>query len=93
VQDDDSAYVSVNRTLSGVINIYFREGQLHTISFIKDPEGTMYPFGQRPMDQMQLENFHWDIKRRPKSKYELFGTAGEVKKKEEEAPKKEEDEF
>lgn len=75
VQDDDSAYISVNRTLSGVINIYFREGQLHHIAFIKDPEGTMYPFTQRPLEQMQLENFHWDIKRRPKSKYELMGTA------------------
>lgn len=94
VQDDDKAYISVNRTLSGIINIYFRAGELHTISFIKDPEGTMYPFTQRPLDQMTLENFHWDIKRRPKSKYELLGTAEDVKKKpEEETPKKEEDEF
>lgn len=93
VQDDDSAYISVNRTLSGVINIYFREGQLHQISFIKDPEGTMYPFTQRPLDQMTLENFHWDIKRRPKSKYELMGTVGEVKIKEETPVPKAEDEF
>ncbi|WP_188133911.1 OstA-like protein [Chitinophaga sp. CF418] len=93
VRDDDSAYVSVNRTLSGIINIYFREGQLHHISFIKDPEGTMYPFTQRPLDQMQLENFHWDIKRRPKSKYELMGTVGEVKIKEEPPAPKAEDEF
>ncbi len=94
VQDDDSAYISVNRTLSGVINIYFREGQLHHIAFIKDPEGTMYPFTQRPLDQMQLENFHWDIKRRPKSKYELMGTVGEVKVKDEPPPvPKAEDEF
>jgi lipopolysaccharide export system protein LptA len=93
VQDDDKAYISVNRTLSGIINIYFRQGELNTISFIKDPEGTMYPFTRRPLDQMQLENFHWDIKRRPKSKYELFGTAGEVKQKEEPAVIKEEDEF
>lgn len=93
VQDDDKAYISVNRTLSGVINIYFRGGELNTISFIKDPEGTMYPFTQRPLDQMQLENFHWDIKRRPKSKYELLGTAEDVKKPAEEVPKKEEDEF
>lgn len=93
VQDDDSAYISVNRTLSGVINIYFREGQLHHIAFIKDPEGTMYPFTQRPLDQMQLENFHWDIKRRPKSKYELMGTVGEVKIKEETPVPKAEDEF
>jgi lipopolysaccharide export system protein LptA len=93
VQDDDSAYISVNRTLSGVINIYFREGQLHHIAFIKDPEGTMYPFTQRPLDQMTLENFHWDIKRRPKSKYELMGTVGEVKIKEETPVPKAEDEF
>ncbi|PWV49040.1 lipopolysaccharide export system protein LptA [Chitinophaga sp. S165] len=94
VQDDDSAYISVNRTLSGVINIYFREGQLHHIAFIKDPEGTMYPFTQRPLEQMQLENFHWDIKRRPKSKYELMGTVGEVKVKDELPPvPKAEDEF
>ncbi|SDH15449.1 OstA-like protein [Chitinophaga filiformis] len=94
VRDDDSAYVSVNRTLSGIINIYFREGQLHHISFIKDPEGTMYPFTQRPLDQMQLENFHWDIRRKPKSKYELMGTVSEAKIKEEEKPvPKAEDEF
>ncbi|UPK68569.1 OstA-like protein [Chitinophaga filiformis] len=93
VRDDDSAYVSVNRTLSGIINIYFREGQLHHISFIKDPEGTMYPFTQRPLDQMQLENFHWDIRRKPKSKYELMGTVGEAKIKEEPPVQKTEDEF
>jgi len=94
VRDDDSAYVSVNRTLSGIINIYFREGELHHISFIKDPEGTMYPFTQRPLDQMQLENFHWDIRRKPKSKYELMGTVSEAKIKEEEKPvPKAEDEF
>ncbi|MCF6404706.1 LPS export ABC transporter periplasmic protein LptC [Chitinophaga filiformis] len=93
VRDDDSAYVSVNRTLSGIINIYFREGELHSISFIKDPEGTMYPFTQRPLDQMQLENFHWDIRRRPKSKYELMGTMGDVKIKEEPPVQKTEDDF
>ena len=73
VQDDDGSIISVNKTLSGIINMYFLEGQLHHVNFIKDPEGTMYPFGQRPIDQMQLPNFKWEIKRRPKSKYELMG--------------------
>jgi lipopolysaccharide export system protein LptA len=77
IQDEDSAIISVNKTLSGVINIYFKAGQLDHVNFIKDPEGTMYPFGQRPVDQMQLENFHWDIKRKPKSKYELMGNVNE----------------
>jgi lipopolysaccharide export system protein LptA len=82
VQDDDGSIISVNKTLSGVINMYFLEGQLHHVNFIKDPEGTMYPFGQRPIDQMKLPNFKWDIKRRPRSKYELMGG---VKEKEPEA--------
>ncbi|WP_343667815.1 OstA-like protein [Chitinophaga sp.] len=77
VQDDDGSIISVNKTLSGIINMYFQGGQLHHVNFIKDPEGTMYPFGQRPIDQMQLPNFKWDIKRRPKTKYELMGGASE----------------
>ncbi|WP_157307845.1 OstA-like protein [Chitinophaga tropicalis] len=83
IQDDDKAFISMNRTLSGIINIYFMEGELHHVTFIKDPEGTMYPFSQRPVEQTLLENFHWDIRRRPKSKYELMG---DVKIKEEEPP-------
>jgi hypothetical protein len=43
------------------------------VVFIKDPEGTMYPFTQRPKDELLLENFRWEIKRKPKSKYELMG--------------------
>lgn len=80
IQDNDSAIISVNKTLSGVINIYFKAGQLDHVNFIKDPEGTMYPFGQRPIEQMQLENFHWDIDRKPKSKAELIGNANEKEK-------------
>jgi lipopolysaccharide export system protein LptA len=74
IKDDFGGFISVNKTLSGVINIYFRNSELHHVTFIKDPEGTMYPFSQRPVDQLLLENFHWEIKRRPKTKYELIGS-------------------
>lgn len=82
IKDDDGGFISVNKTLSGIINIYFRNSELHHVTFIKDPEGTMYPFTQRPMDQLLLENFHWEIKRRPKTKYELMGSASTAKIKE-----------
>jgi lipopolysaccharide export system protein LptA len=92
VRDEDSAYSDVNKTLSGFINIYFVEGELDEIVYQKDAEGTMYPFSTRPMEMMELENFHWDIKRKPKSKYELLGSAATPvqpvapAKKEEESP-------
>jgi lipopolysaccharide export system protein LptA len=72
IKDDEGAYISVNKSLSAVINIYFRHGELYQITLVKDPEGTVYPFTQRPKDQMLFENFHWEIKRRPKSKFELM---------------------
>jgi lipopolysaccharide export system protein LptA len=79
IKDDDGGFISVNKTLSGIINIYFRNSELHHVTFIKDPEGTMYPFTQRPLDQLLLETFHWEIKRRPKTKYELMGSVNTVK--------------
>jgi lipopolysaccharide export system protein LptA len=88
IKDDDGAFISVNKTLSGIINIYFRNSELHHVTFIKDPEGTMFPFSQRPLDQLLLENFHWEIKRRPKTKYELMGSVNTVKT----APEKVEEE-
>lgn len=73
VKDDEGGFISVNKSLSAVINIHFNAGELNKVVFIKDPEGTMYPFTQRPIDELLLENFRWEIKRRPKSKYELMG--------------------
>lgn len=72
IKDDEGAYLSVNKSLSAIINIYFRKSELHHIVLVKDPEGTVYPFTQRPKDQMLFENFHWEIKRKPKSKFELM---------------------
>ncbi|ASZ13945.1 LPS export ABC transporter periplasmic protein LptC [Chitinophaga pendula] len=73
IKDDGGGFISVNRSQSAIIDIHFKESELYKINFIKQPEGTMYPFTQRPKDELLLENFHWDIKRRPKSKYELIG--------------------
>ncbi|HEY0272374.1 MAG TPA: OstA-like protein, partial [Chitinophaga sp.] len=73
IQDSDSAYLSVNKSLAAIINIYFIDNQLYKVNLIKDPEGVMYPFTQRPRDKMLLSNFHWEPARQPKSKYELLG--------------------
>ncbi len=79
VKDDEGGFISVNKSLSAIINIHFTGGELNKVVFIKDPEGVMYPFTKRPKDEMLLENFQWHIKRRPKSKYELMGGMGTTK--------------
>ncbi len=73
VQDDDSAFISINRLLSAATHIYFSNGELDRIVFLKEAEATMYPFTQMPEEQKQLPGFKWVINRKPKSKYELIG--------------------
>lgn len=71
-QDNDSAYIGMNRSKGDVIDVYFEKQTVHRIKFINDVDGTLYPMRQRPEDQKYLKNFKWWESRRPKSKFEMF---------------------
>jgi lipopolysaccharide export system protein LptA len=71
-QDDDSAYVGMNRSSGDVIDIYFVKKELNKVKFVNNVNGILYPIRQIPSDQKQLKNFKWLINKRPKNKLELF---------------------
>lgn len=71
-QDDDSAFVGMNRSSGDMIDMYFINKELNKIKFVNDVNGTMYPIRQVPADKKQLPNFRWLDNRRPKNKLELF---------------------
>ncbi|MEO8766171.1 MAG: OstA-like protein [Ginsengibacter sp.] len=71
-QDDDSAYVGMNRATGDVIDLYFKNDDLKKVLFVNDVKGKMYPMKQIPEDQKYLKNFMWLNDRRPKTKLELF---------------------
>lgn len=71
-QDDDSAYIGMNRSKSDVIDIYFVKKELNKVKFINDVDGTLFPLKQVPEDKKQLRGFLWQDNRRPKNKLELF---------------------
>lgn len=71
-QDDDSAFVGMNRSSGDVIDIYFVNKELNKVKFIRAVEGMMYPLRQVPADKKQLKGFKWLDARRPKNKLELF---------------------
>jgi lipopolysaccharide export system protein LptA len=71
-QDDDSAYVGMNRSSGDVIDMYFVNKEVNKIKFINNVDGTLYPIKQIPADKKQLKNFKWQEARRPKNKLELF---------------------
>lgn len=72
IQDNDSAFTSINQTKSDAIDIYFNKGDLYKVIFRNDLKGTLYPISQKNPVSMKLEKFKWLINKRPKTKYELF---------------------
>jgi lipopolysaccharide export system protein LptA len=71
-QDDDSAYVGMNRSSGDVIDVYFVKKELNKVKFVNNVDGVMYPIRQTPADKKQLRNFKWLHAKRPKNKLELF---------------------
>ena len=71
-QDEDSAYIGMNRSSGDVIDIYFVKKELNKVKFINDVNGTMYPMKQIPSGTNALKGFKWYDNRRPKNKLELF---------------------
>jgi lipopolysaccharide export system protein LptA len=72
IQDRDSAFTSANQTQSDVIDLFFRQGDLHRVVLRSSVKGTVYPIKQKPPSQLLLGNFQWREARRPKTKFELF---------------------
>ncbi len=71
-QDDDSAYVGMNRSSGDVIDIYFVKKELNKVKFVNNVDGVMYSIKDIPSDKKQLKGFKWLDNRRPKNKLELF---------------------
>lgn len=72
LQDEDSAYTGVNESRCDIMDIYFREKELHRVVFRSSVTGTLWPIQQKPPDKMKLERFRWLDERRPKSRLEMF---------------------
>ncbi len=72
IQNEDSAYIGMNRATGDVIDLYFEHDDLKKILFINAVKGTVYPMDQIPEDQKKLKIFKWLDSERPKNRAELF---------------------
>jgi lipopolysaccharide export system protein LptA len=72
LQDEDSAYIGMNRATGDVIDLYFKNEELNKVIYINDIKGIIYPMNKIPDDQRQLKSFEWLDSRRPKNKLALF---------------------
>lgn len=71
-QDNSGAFVGGNHSTSAKINLYFKDGKLNKVVFLKDVDGMFMPPTKIPEEDKMLQGFRWEADRRPKSKTELM---------------------
>lgn len=72
MQDEDSAYVGVNKATADIIDILYADKTLSKVVFRSDAKATAYPFQQTNHEEMRLRGFKWLEARRPKTQFELY---------------------
>lgn len=76
IQDDEQAYIGVNKTTCSEMTIDFEQGSVRFLRFITQPDGKLDPMATvSPSTQPKLEGFKWELKRRPQSLEDLFTKA------------------
>lgn len=71
-QDNSGAFVGGNHSTSAKIHLYFKDGKLNKVVFLKDVDGMFMPPTKIPEEDKTLQGFKWEEARRPKSKAELM---------------------
>lgn len=72
-QDEAGAYIGVNKTACSAIVMYFKNGSIEFIRFLKSPSGQLDPMtGMTGTSQPKLDGFKWITKKRPKRPKDLF---------------------
>jgi hypothetical protein len=84
IKDEKNALVGINNATSDIIDMRFKNKELHKVVFISEVVGTMYPIKQAKEENKILRNFKWLEDKRPKTKFELFEDIKPVIKQDEE---------
>jgi len=57
----------MNRIYSSDITLYFEKGDIKGVTYRESPDGVMYPMDKIKKSEERVEQFKWDISRRPVS--------------------------
>jgi len=66
-QDDNNAYIGVNKSTADVIDMFFESKKPQRVVFRNDLKGTTYPMRQVNHTELRLRGFKWLDNIRPKS--------------------------
>lgn len=69
---DSEGVVGVNKVICSDLKIYMEDGKVSTITFLKKPDGKLYPLESAPKNELVLQGFEWLENLRPLSKEDIF---------------------
>ena len=52
--------------------IFIDDNKLSSLTFIKDPEATLYPIKEPSPKDVTLKGFNWRVAERPKDRFDIF---------------------
>jgi len=72
-KDDKGGFIGVNKAVCSNMILYFDSARkIDRIYFLTQPDATMYPLREFPVEESRLKNFIWLDALRPKSKEDLL---------------------
>ncbi len=70
--DDLGKYIGVNKMSGNDMLIFLHAKEIESITFIKDPEGSLNPLKEVSPKDVILKGFNWRIKERPTDMFDIF---------------------
>ncbi|NVN96089.1 MAG: organic solvent tolerance protein OstA [Bacteroidetes bacterium] len=71
-EENSTNLLGINKAIASDLLIFIKNKQIESITFIKSPEGTLYPVNELAEQDRILKNFKWRISQRPKEKLDIF---------------------
>lgn len=71
-QDEKQKFIGVNRAESTDLLIGIKNNDIETITFMNDPDATLYPLNELEPDELKLSGFKWQGAFRPNSVNDIF---------------------
>ena len=71
-REEDRSLIGINKLYSSDMLIFISENKIQSITYIREPSGTLFPENEISSYDLKLKNFQWRADERPKSKEEIF---------------------
>lgn len=71
-KDSVEQITGVNRVDCSIIAVGLHNGEVNTVSFLTQPDATLFPLDKAPVEELRLDGFRWNGAARPKDQEDIF---------------------